>query len=338
MLNKTIIDLNAIKDNALKIKSKLKSGVKFCAVVKADAYGHGAEMVASAIYNVVDCFAVALVEEGVNLRRAGIDKDILVLIPPFLEDIQLAVEYNLTISIDNEKMLEEVEKECERQNAVIKAHIKFNSGMNRLGVGLNELNKICKKFKGLKRVKLEGMFSHLACPENSELTKRAVDNFLLAKSTVLCYNKNAICHLSASGGLIKGYQFGMVRIGIMLYGYKPFKCGFINLKRAMKVYAPMLTNRVLTKGETFLYGDSLVGRKYKASLIRYGYADGGLRISGQGLIKNRCMDISAIESHKNFGKLVLVMDNAEKEAKARNTICYEVLCTASKRSERIYLN
>ena len=295
-------------------------------------------MVASAIYKVADCFAVALVEEGVKLRLSGIDKDILVLIPPFIEDIPIAVEYGLTLAVDSIKILELLEKECEKQNASVRVHIKFNSGMNRLGVSLNELEDICKFLSRAKRVKLEGLFSHLACPENKRLTEKAVNNFLLAKSVVLCYNKSVVCHISASGGLIKGYQFDMVRIGIMLYGYKPFKAKFCKLERAMKVFAPAVLDRSIKKGESFLYGENLADKNINATIVRYGYADGGLRNGGYALVRNRCMDLSAIKKKAEFGRLCCVMNNADIEAKARGTISYEVLCACGKRSEKIYIN
>ena len=105
MLNKAYVNLSALKNNARQIKSKLKKQTKFCAVVKADGYGHGGAKVAQAIYPYADCFAVALVEEGVSLRYAGIDKDILLLIPPFFSDLELAVRHNFLIAVDSAKQL-----------------------------------------------------------------------------------------------------------------------------------------------------------------------------------------------------------------------------------------
>ena len=338
MLNKCYINLNAIKFNASSVRKKIKKGVKLCAVVKADAYGHGAEKVANALYGLADYFAVALVEEGVKLRLCGIDKDILVLIPPFLTDLELAVEKDLTLAVCDLKTLNLLEKECQKQQKTVKIHIKFNSGMNRLGINsINQLESILKKLKKLKWVKLEGLFSHFACPENDKERQKALDKFLLAKRVCMEYNKNVICHISASGGLqFKECLFDMVRVGILLYGYKSNENIKIKLQKAMQVYAPILAVRKLKKGQNLLYGENRLGASESVSLVRYGYADGGVRDKSQGLVANRCMDISAIVGRR-YG-MVAVMKDAYKVAKSLNTIPYEVLCKCALRSEKIYLD
>ena len=98
MFNKIIISLKAIKYNARLIKKQLKGGAKLCAVVKADAYGHGASKVSSALYNIADCFAVCTVEEGKALRLSGLDKDIFVLTPVNSKDAILGIEHGLTLT------------------------------------------------------------------------------------------------------------------------------------------------------------------------------------------------------------------------------------------------
>lgn len=335
MLNKTVIDLGALRQNAKRIKSKLDKGVKLCAVVKADAYGHGAEEVANALYNIADVFAVATTEEGIKLRIAGIDKEILVLIPPFESDLVRAVEANLTLAVSDRKKLERIERECLRQNRSVGVHIKYNTGMNRLGADLEEFERTLKFFDKNRAVRFEGVFSHFACPENDERTSEAVNDFLLAKSKAIEYNKNVICHISASGGFLKGYQFDMVRTGILLYGYEPFKSGEIKLKKVMREYAPVVERRRVKAGELFLYGDEPTDSDGVYAIVRYGYADGGLRNSGEGLQRRRCMDLSAVQNAK--GKFVRVLFDAQREAEKRGTVCYEVLCARGRRNERIYL-
>lgn len=105
MLNKAVIDLNVLRNNAKDVKSRLKGGARFNAVVKANAYGHGDAECANALYDLADSFSVALAEEGVKLRRAGIDKEILVLVEPFPEDMPSMVKYALTASVSHIKTL-----------------------------------------------------------------------------------------------------------------------------------------------------------------------------------------------------------------------------------------
>ena len=125
MLNKAYIDLKKLQSNALAIKNKLNKNTKFCAVVKADAYGHGGEKIASALYPFCDSFAVALVEEGLSLRLCGIRKQILVLIPPFYQDIERAVFYNLTLSASDINTLKQIESVCKKQERKINIHLKY---------------------------------------------------------------------------------------------------------------------------------------------------------------------------------------------------------------------
>ena len=337
MLNKAIINLNKLVDNALAIKKELKKGVKFCAVVKADAYGHGACEVANALYPFVDSYAVALAEEGVELRLAGIDKDILCLNPPTREDAKLFVEYNLTATVytcEHVNFLQSIAKKLERK---VKVHVKFNAGMNRQGIDkIAEFKEFLEYLKSKKQLLLDGFYSHLSQPENKKRLKLQVNNFLLAKKVVKVYNNKATCHVSASGGFLSGVQEDMVRIGILLYGYKPFKSDKIKVEPIMKVYAPVLCTRRLKKGERALYGNCKSRKTQTVSLIRYGYADGLFRKRIRGQFNNRCMDLTAITKIPN-GKYYAVMENAQKLAKRYKTISYEILTKCAMRAQKIYI-
>ncbi|MBQ9756711.1 MAG: alanine racemase [Clostridia bacterium] len=337
MLNKAYIDLNQLKANALAIKARLNKGVKFCAVVKADAYGHGDATVANALYTIADCYAVAIVEEGVRLRRTGIDKDILVFTPPFLSDIERAINFGLTLTVCSLDLALLIEKESKRQKVKTKIHLKFNTGMNRLGVDeLEQLDKIAKRIAQSEWLILDGCYSHLGAPENKKLLKSAVNKFLLANNLVKGYNKKAICHISASGGFLQGVQADMVRVGILLYGYKPFPSDLVKVKPIMKVYAPVVCSRTALKGQNLLYGETTISQDRKVKLIRYGYADGLPRIKGKNQVANRCMDISAVEFN-GAKKWYPVMDNASELANEYQTIPYEILVKATLRAERIYI-
>ena len=234
MRNIAVIDLRILNKNAEKVRKKLPVGVKMCAVVKADAYGHGACECAAALYKIADCYAVALVEEGVALRLSGIDKDILVLIPVSGKDAERAVEYGLSLAVSGKKDISVLEREGERQNKAVKVHVAVNSGMNRLGADEGEIDGIINKLKSCRFVKAVGVFSHFACPENRKYRVAALEKFSAAAKKMQKFNPDIIRHISASGGFLCGEYLDMVRIGILLYGYKPFKSDF-SVKPVMKV-------------------------------------------------------------------------------------------------------
>lgn len=339
MLNKAYINLNQLKQNVKNIKSKLDKGVKFCAVVKADAYGHGLEQVSNAIYPLCDCFAVAIVQEGIRLRQSGIDKDVLVLTSPLACDIADAVFYGLTLSVESLAVINSIEKECKKQSRQIKVHIKYNTGMNRLGVdSLIELEALAKRIHASKYLILDGLFSHLGSPQNKKSTKMAQNKFLLANNLIKGYNNNAICHLSASGGFLLNVPSEMVRIGILMYGYKPFASKKVKVKPIMKLYAPLVKVRKLDKGVNCLYGNKKLGSAKRIYLVRYGYADGMPRQSVSGQFNNRCMDVTALTNVKMTKRGVLIISNADDVAKKYNTISYEVLTKCLIRSQKIYIH
>ena len=333
---KAVINLHNIVYNAKVIRRKLPKCVKFCAVVKADAYGHGAERVANAIYNIVDCFAVATVGEGVKLRLSGIDKDILVLTKTFNDDLPSAINYSLTLTAGDISDIKRYFIEAKKQNVRVKIHIKFDTGMHRQGISeISELKAALKYCNSHKNIELCGLYSHLSNPENERSRLSAIKKFNIAKNLVKDYN-NVICHLSASGGFIKGAYFDMVRIGILLYGYTPFKTDKIKVKPALKVYAPIIKTRRLKHGDSALYGDKKAKADTDITLVRYGYADGLNRKETDGQFNNRCMDLTAIKG--NFGKQrqVCVIDNAEILARKYRTISYEILVKCALRAEKIY--
>ncbi len=338
MLNTAYINLNTLRQNAINIKERLLENQKFCAVVKADAYGHGSVPVASALYNIADCFAVALPEEAIELRLGGIDKEILLLVPLQKEDIEISVFYGFTISVQSVEEISLINKECERQKKRCNIHLIFNSGMNRFGVdSLFELKNLLDYAKDCHWIKVGGMFSHFANPSNKKSLKKAEKKFLLAYALVKEHNSQTICHVSASGGFLMGAKSDMVRIGILLYGYKPFKTNQIDVKPIMKIYSPVICKRTLKRGESALYGDKKSKKNVEISLVRVGYADGFFRKSGGGRFSNRCMDITAYKN-REYLRLLPVFEDADMLAKENRTINYEVLTQVAKRTEKIYLS
>lgn len=336
-----VVDLRNIICNAKKIRKILPKEVKFCAVVKADAYGHGAEKVSNAIYNIVDCFAVATVEEGVKLRLSGIDKDVLVLTKTFDDELYRAVNYSLTLTAGETSDIKRYAREGKRQGKRVNIHLKYDTGMHRQGFDdLRELKTALAFCEKNKYIGLCGLYSHFALPESETSRKAALRKFIVAKNFVKGYNKqynDIICHISASGGFIEGDYFDMVRIGILLYGYKPFDTDKIAVKPAMKVYAPVIKRRTLKRGDSALYGDKKVSADTDLAIIRYGYADGLFRKETEGQFNNRCMDLTAAENVGKSEKRAVVMSDADILAKKYGTISYEILVKCALRAEKKYI-
>ena len=338
MRNYAFISLSALKSNAEEIKKHLSPTTKFCAVVKADAYGHGAEKCANALYPLCDSFAVAIVEEGIRLRLSGIDKDILVLTPPFTEDLCLAIENRLTLTAESLDGIRKIESVARNMGNRVKVHIKYDTGMRRFGVKDSDGIKAMLDFCADKSaIEVDGIYTHLFNPTDDKVREKQIGKFLLANKLVKDYNKNITAHVSASAGYLFGLEFDMVRIGLLLYGYKPFLSDKVSVKPVMKVYSPVIKEVCLKKGDNALYGERTAKKDENAFLVRYGYADGLPRAEYEEIFNDRCMDVSLYRGENN-GKFFCVMKNADKLAEKYGTISYEILVRVGLRAERIYLN
>ncbi len=326
-----IIDTENLKHNALEIK-KLCNKSKFCAVVKSNAYGHGIAECSRAIYDIVDCFAVSLLSEAMTLRYAGIDKDILMLLPPSKDEISALIRHEITITVDSVKRLNEVIKVAVAINKIAKVAIAVNTGMNRLGIdSVQELDEILSIYhKNVKSLKITDIFSHFANNYDLNFTQKQCENFMPFVDKIK-RDFDVKAHISASGGLlIGGYNLDMVRVGIMLYGYLPFASEKIKLKKVMTIKAQTLDTRFLHKGDHLLYGNYILKNDRKVNLVNYGYTDCGKRKFMQGSVNNLCMDLSA---SINGGR---VLFDADKIANKNGTISYEVLTNATSRCELVY--
>ncbi len=318
----SVIDLRAIRQNALKIKSIL-NGKKFFAVVKADAYGHGAEEVARYIEDIVDGFCVAIIDEGVSLRVAGISKPILVFAPPLdMSDALRAMHYSLDVTVST--------IESARLSKGNFCHIKVNTGMNRSGCNLSFLKTLLSE---LDLPNVRGVYSHMYAPERSADSKKQLSLFNSAEEVVKSACPQAFSHFAASGGILRGGGFlkDGARCGILLYGYAPTGFKRAGFKPALKVYAKR------TQVTNFIGGGIGYNRAEKnygkLSVYRLGYADGFSRTVPLGE-KTLCMDAFVKDGG---GEDLLVFADADEYARRVGTISYEVLCNVTRRSQRVYL-
>jgi alanine racemase len=348
------ISLGNIRANALAFKNHTKN--KLCAVVKANAYGHGAEEVTNALNGIADCYAVALIEEGLALRIAAAGTDILVFTPPITEEEGIALAENSFIAtVPNLFTAKLLSKICKERRLRLNVHIKVNTGMNRYGANVSMLGKICAFLKNDEYVRVTGLYSHLYGNRTSAVSQRTL--FLQMVRIAKRYFPDICCHLSATSGCLYGkeFAFDMVRVGIGLYGYLPDgligqakqQGKSLQLKKAMKVYAYSTGIRKIRFGGLG-YGKSvsksMLAKKLRISLLRFGYADGFLRKKHNGTngnpknVNNACMDVCMREGRIERGVKTPILLDARETAKQTGTIAYEVLCKATIRAEFIYKN
>ena len=328
---RAVVDLGAIRANA-RFFAALAGGAKLCAVVKADAYGHGAAMVAHALRGTAHSFAVALVEEGASLRHAGVCEEILVLVPPLCEEEALrGCVYGLTFLLSDEQDAALIASVCEKYGLTARCHIKVNTGMNRFGFDEGGLSAFLRRPHGALRV--EGICSHFYQPEDAATAAEQSARF-----TACCARAEQVFgplqkHIAATGGLLASpaYRMDMVRIGIGLYGYVPQ--GFVRppqLRRAMRAYASVAAVRRYTGGGMG-YG-ARVPEGRDLAVLRYGYADGFFR---EGKL---CMDACVAERRaKKYGEVCILLD-ADACAAVNGTISYEVLARIGGRAVREYVD
>lgn len=342
---KAKIHLKSIAENARAFKTL--TGKRLCAVVKADAYGHGAEEVAFALQGIADCFAVALLSEAKAIKAPACGKDVLILCPPIglsnaIEAVQNGFICTIT-GMTTARLVTQAGEICKRPARV---HLKVNTGMNRYGMGVSELGRVCNFLKKTPFVKVEGLFSHLREPFKESAEKQR-ERFLQAERVAKRYFPKLTRHLSATAGALLGesFAFDMVRVGLGLYGYLPDGAEKkIPLKKGMTVYAAAVESRKYAYGGAG-YGKELAKheRPNFLSVLRVGYADGFLRKKENGAAgfernaNNLCMDACIRKGKYKRGEEVPILTDAFETAKRAGTIAYEVLCAATRRAERIYL-
>ncbi len=347
------INLKSIEDNARAFRAL--TGTKLCAVVKADAYGHGAEAVACALSGEADMFAVALLDEAKAIRTAACGRPVLVLTPPSDEAMADELIVNGFIaSVPDLKTAELICREAGRLGRPARAHLQVNTGMNRYGMNASVLGKVCKFLRSCPLVSTEGLYSHL-CSHSREQSERQRLLFVRMREICRRYFPDVCCHLSATYGALLGreFAFDMVRIGLGLYGYLPagaegaetgIKAVGPRLKKAMKVYAQAAQRRKYSFGEPG-YSSPENERENlpeRLTVWRVGYADGFFRKRKNGMagaeknLSPLCMDACLRRGGSRPGAMTPVMTDADKTAEALGTISYEVLCSVTRRAEFAY--
>lgn len=366
------IDLEALAHNYQVLKEKLNSETKFLAVVKAATYGHDPGPVAQKLVSLgVDYFGVAYASEGAELRAAGIDKPIL-LLHPMAAHFELMLEHKLEPSLYSVDLMRQwVEFLASKNISDYPVHLKFNSGLNRLGVSLNDLPEIIdilKDTKAKKTIHLLSVFSHLGASDDleaEEFTQSQIAqyehfyNVLVGDGAFknLGFNR-PWQHLCNTSGVLNYPQahYDMVRCGIGLYGYGNDPKYDKLLKPVAQLKAPILQIHHVAAGQSVGYNHGFVATKPTVvASLPLGHADGLHRIFGRQkgfvwingqraeIIGNVCMDmlmVDVTEIECSAGDTAIIFDQehgAQDLAEAAGSISYELLTGLSKRIKRTIL-
>ena len=349
------VDLKKLEDNYNYLKKTLNKKSSIIAVVKAFGYGHGDAEISLKLQDLgVNKFWVADFEEGVNLRKSGIQGSIIVA-NPGMKSFDQVFRYNLEVVIHNRHLLDLYIKKKKNINI----HIKFNTGMNRYGFNLSEIEKISSQLKENPHIKIKSICSHLSSANDEKLDSITKKQIKLFEEIIKGFEKKMgrkfKKHLLNSHGFLKykKYQYDMIRIGIALFGAIKDQ----NLTTISTLKSVISDNRNLTKGERIGYnGELTTKRDMNISTVPLGYADGINRKLGNYLgevsvsgvkcpiIGNISMDSLMIDTTNvncQIGDTVEVFNDKLSIfslAQKNNTIPYEIYATLNRRIKRVYKN
>ena len=354
------VNLSALVDNVRYFKNLLKPETKLTCMVKAFAYGAGSVEVSKALQDsgLVDYLAVAVADEGVELRRAGITLPIIIM-DPEVAAMDLILENNLEPNVYSHQSLKTVMAAAEAKGLEnVPIHIKIDSGMHRLGFYKEDIPWLVNKLSGQKVVRVQSIFSHLAGSDEPQFDAFTLDKIRYFDSCAEELKKGLsypiMKHICNSAGIERfaDYQFDMCRLGIGLYGFS-----FVGakLRNVCTLRTTILSVKTVKAGETIGYGrHTKLNEDRVIAVIPIGYADGfDRRFSNYGgevwvrgkrcpVVGNVCMDQAMIDVTGTdarpgdiaevFGDKMPLQELADK----LGTITYEILTSVSRRVQRLY--
>lgn len=362
------INLDNICNNIKNARKLLACGTKIMAIIKADGYGHGAVPVAMVLKDHVDAFGIAILEEGIELRKAGVTKPILILGYTPEQMCKELVSYDIIPTVFSYKLAKAISEEAIRQNKIVKIHIKLDTGMSRIGFSLTQDSiKEIGEINKLEGIEITGCFSHFSKADETDksFTYTQIERFdqfveQLEKEGITIATR----HISNSAGIIEVPEGNkdMVRIGISTYGLYPSEEVNKNrhvLEPAMEIKAVVSFVKELEAGIPIGYGGTFITqKKTRVATIPVGYGDGYPRaLSGKGrvlihgkfapILGRVCMDqfmvdVTDIPDAKEGDVVTLVgRDGAEcitveELADLAGSFNYEFVCDVGKRIPRVY--
>ncbi len=366
------IDLSALRHNFAQIKKIIPKGCGILAVVKADAYGHGFMDIASELESLdVNAFGVAFLAEGIQLRKSGIDRPVLVLGGLYPGQEKKCIGFNLSTAIfspEQARLLNYVAGKLYRK---AKVHVKIDTGMGRLGISYKDAPQFFEKLKGMKNLELEGIISHFASADeldgdSRDYTDRQSEMFarVIAVAGEHGLSPRYIHIANSAAAISREMPFcNLVRPGIALYGALPsddFR-GKVDLKPVMRLKSKVAMLKWVEPGTSVSYARRYVAEgKTLIASVPVGYADGysrALTNRGEALVRGKrarvtgtvCMDWIMLDVSEipgvALGDDVTLLGcdragnciHAEELAEKTGTIPYEIFCGISKRVPRVYV-
>lgn len=370
------ISLSRLRRNLQRVRELASGPVprRVMAVVKADAYGHGAVAVAQCLAACgVDWFGVATAEEALELRATGIEQPILLLGGLYMSDPVQVIEYRLTPSISSTARLDTYAECARRLGCPIEFHLKVDTGMGRLGVPLDRLASFLEHYRELAGLKLTGLFTHLASAEDlvASQTEEQAEGFTAALQQLQAFHiEPEWVHVSNSGALLTQRRFpeNLVRVGALLYGFfTPLLAPLGREPIDLPAFEPILTfkSRVVylkdvPRGTPLGYSAAFhTRRRSRIATVPVGYADGlshALSNRGRAIVRDgyarivgsismdlALLDVTDIPGVAVGDEVILIGQSehcsitALEIAQEVGTVPYEVLCLIGKRVPRFYM-
>ena len=361
------IDLNRLEHNFNSVRNKLPSTVKVLGVIKANAYGHGAVEIGRFLDDKCDFFGVACIEEAIELKRSGIKTPILILGRVFPFDIEAAVKYDIRIPIFSYTDAVALSEEAVKQKKSVPFHFCIDTGMSRIGFQVNEESAdICKRITELPNIFAEGLFSHFATADETDLSK-AVEQRNKYKSFCDMLGDRGIeipiKHLNNSAGIMNFDEyFDMCRMGIITYGLYPSEevdKSLLDIEPIMSWYTKISHIKVLEPEREISYGGTYkTDKPTKVATIPIGYADAFPRcLSNKGkviingkyakILGRVCMDqfmvdVSDIDCNVNDEVVIVGTQkdayiSMEELSNSAYSFNYELPCRIPARVNRVYV-
>lgn len=361
------IDLSAMVHNLNYVRSRLNAGTQLMVMVKAFSYGSGTFEIANILqFHRVNYLAVAYADEGIDLRRSGITLPIMVMNPEE-QSFDSMIANKLEPEIYSFRVLQQFEEAARRyrktnpQTEPVPVHVKFDTGMKRLGFAEEELNELVVRLKNSKDLVIRSVFSHLAASdegEHDEFTRRQIKLFTKITDELKAHFAYPFMrHILNSSGIMRfpDAQFEMVRLGIGLYGITPDANDRKHLRNVSTLRTTISQLRQVNMGDTIGYSRKGVATENMIiATVPIGYADGLHRVLSNGkgkmwvnnkparIVGNVCMDmcmldVTGITCKEGDDVIVFDSDHSIDDVAAdMGTIAYEVLTNVSPRVKRVY--
>lgn len=365
------INLDSLAFNLRSVKKFIAEDIEYMAVVKADAYGHGAIQCAKRLEaEGIDWFGVALPEEGLELRAHKIKTPILCLGSFWAGQEHFIIENDLTPVIFRLEIAERLNRAAQEKNVVVKMHVKIDTGMGRIGVRFDEVNNFAESLKRFDNLRVDGIMTHFAAADNLSENRFTNEQINLFKKAVGIFEKKGFRptykDLANSPGAIahENSHGNMVRLGGVLYGLGgdilPKEIVKPELKPVLSLRTHVAYLKRVLKGETLGYSRTFTTERNSIiATIPIGYQDGysrALSNNGRAIVNNiyvpivgrismdwTILDVTDVPDVKVSDEVILIGESgklkvtAEEIAKATNTISYEITCGIHRRVTREYV-